>query len=228
MEVSNSNCTVNIAYNGSIHKSVNKIFKNLKTDLPNGVKLHDDVVVNADDIYNNLFNYVNKTDKDVELYYRSPNIFQDIFSSDPYHGFKFRNKVTKKEIPGGTNPVRYFQGFILNPVKECVSALGRDIISPDINPSARKRLTFCHSNFVNYLFDYNRANQGTWTPYDGWSFEMRSPIKAFFWGLVKHIIALVPKIETNPYSEYNLKSLNKWVNDLTSKSKPEDVNKLLG
>ena len=222
MEISNRYYTANVGFNGSIHKSVNKIFKNLKTDLPEGVKLADDVVVTADDVYKNLYNYVSKTDNNVELYYRNPNIFQNIFSSDPYRGFKFRNNVTNKEIPGGTNPVRYFQGFILNPVKECVSALGKDIISPELNPSSRKQWTSCQSKWVNYLCDYNSEIFD-----NGFIYEIRAPYKAFFWSIVKFIIALVPKIETHPYNEANLKSLNKWVNELVSKSKPEDVNALL-
>lgn len=218
------------AFGGNIHKSVQKIFKNLQKDIPRATvyeeKSGKTIEISPGDIYQKLSDYVTGTGDNVELYWHKNNTLKELFSLErPYSGFMFRDKVTKNRIKGSRYPDILTLKVFHNSEKY-IDKYGINAQAPDINPGNRKVITGHYSKFVEDLKNYYSDYVLVRTPY-GSHYEMVNPAAAFFWTIVDGFIKAIPKIKTNHYGERELRSLNQWVDELTQHTVPEDVNKLL-
>ena len=217
------------AFGGNIHKSVQKIFKDLQKDIPHA-KVYEETTgktidISAGDVYQKLSDYVAGTGDNVELYWQKHTL-KDLFSlKPPYSGFMFRDKSTKNQIRGSKYPdILTFKVF--HNSEKYIDEDGITAQAPNIRQENRKQLTGHHSKYAEYLKNYYSDYVLVRTPYDSY-YEMVNPAAAFFWTLVDGFIKAIPKIKTNHYGERELRDMNRWVDELTTHTTPEDVNKLL-
>lgn len=219
-----------VAFGGTIHKSVRKIFTYLEKDIPQTTvwdeKTGQKSEISAAAVYKKLSDYVAKTGGNVELYWHKNNALKNLFSlKHPYSGFMFRDKTTKKHIKGSQYPdVLTFKVF--HKSEKYIDENGITAQAPDIKPLKRKVLTVHNSEYAEYCKNYYSDYVRVVTPHDSY-YEMVNPAAAFFWTIVDGVIKSIPKIKTNRYGEHELRSLNRWVNELTEHTEPADVNRLL-
>lgn len=221
---SNNRGQAGIKFQGSLHKSVQKIFTDLVSDIPVDKIIVKDVSVTADDVFKKLYDYIGKTNKHTELYWRKRNIFQRLFSSDRYEGFMFRNKVSKKEIRGSEYPNNVFAELIYHPSEKYINEFGVTAQAPEIKH--REIITGHRSKLIDDLYDY--CNEETCHVGAGYIVShKKAPVVGFFAGMIKKIMAMIPKREICPYDTCDLSKLNRWVDQLTTHTTPDDVDKLL-
>ncbi len=211
----------NIGFSGSIHRSARSIFKNLCDDIPSMVNYKDETITSKD-VYKKISGYMAKTDKDTELFWKELSIL-DLFKSDRYEGFMFRNKVTGKEIRGSKYPLLH-DFNVIHPSEKYIDELGVTAQAPLLR--SRIKVSGYKSPFIEGLHEY--SNDYTRYVVDGESYyNKNAPILGFFTGIIRKIIGIFPQKHFTPYGISELHSLNKWVDELTNHTEPRDVDKLL-
>lgn len=211
----------NITFSGSIHSSAKSIFKNLCDDIPSMVNYRGETI-SSKDVYKKLSDYMAKTDKDTELFWKDLS-FSDLFKSGRYEGFMFRNKVTGKEIRGSEYP--YMSDFYVpHPSEKYINKSGVTAQGPMLR--TRVKVTGYKSPFIERLHEF--SNDYTRFVVDGESYYSKNaPVLGFFTGVIRKILGFFPQEHFTPYGISELFELNRWVEQLTNHTEPRDIDKLL-
>lgn len=212
----------NIAFRGTIHNSAKRIFKNLCNEVTSFENYHGETIKSID-VYKKVSDYMAKTDKDTELFWKKLR-FSDIFKSNRYEGFMFRNKATKKEIRGSKYPfMSDFNVFHLS--EKYIDEFGVTAQAPNLPD--RVEITGYKSPFIEKL--HKIFNEEERYVIGGESYYRKSsPTLGFLTGVIRKVIGIFPQKRTIHYGVGELHNINKWVEELTTHTEPRDVDKLLG
>ncbi len=212
----------NVSFNGTIHRSAQNIFKNLCNDIQS-FENYQGKTITSKDVYEKISDYMAKTDKDTELFWKKSS-FLNLFKLHNYEGFMFRNKATKKEIYGSKYPI--FSDFnVYHPSEKYIDDLGVTAQAPILK--SRKEVSGYKSPFIENIHEYFNGYERFVVGGESY-YKKRSPILGLFTGMLRKIIGCFPHKKIIPYDISELYRLNRWVEELTTHTKPSDIDRLLG
>ena len=204
-------------FQGDTGKVVRKMFNHLEKDIPPEA-IQEYGLVKPADVFQKLQDFVSKTDSDIIFDYKKSSILGRL------SGFFFKNKQNGKVLPATSRAVIYTR----TPIKE----EGRlFLVPPEIHPEDRFVLKQVYSKTLDDKIKRSEQKAIDLYMMEGDFISFRMPIVFLPSMLMRGLRTLCKpfmiKIQKQKYEFWNLKSLNAYIEQLTSKYTPNEINKLL-
>ena len=194
-------------FNGYATKKVQKVFINLQND---GAETGGHT---AEGLYNKLSDFLSKLNPNIKFDYQNHSIFKK------RSGFFFENTENRKRIYATAR--EDCLGHV--PIRDKNSLFIKD---PHVYPDERVSYHTYHNELIDdwqeYYTGYDRYSDG-----HGSIYVKRSSILGGILTVTKTIFSLIPIRESHPYYNFHFENMTKYVNELTTKYTPDEINKLL-
>lgn len=211
MRVDNNRTRFN--FQGDISKRVQKIFYNMKKDI-DPERLPYFGLESVDSLNDTLERFVSQTDPSIVFDYKSRNLWGN------YGYFFFKNTNTGKVLPASSKKV---MAIINKPIEEN----GRLFLKPPkCDPDDRLVIENYNNEYLNKkIREYEEIDILSAYPFT--IIFSNHLVLALALRCYRGFRSLFPKIKIEGYDINNLISLSDYINELTTKYKPKDINELL-